>query len=90
MFWTGVEADGPAEGLMRTSISAGFGAFGSGPASEEMSAAETLPLTGSEITAPAPGGTGTLCSERPSSTRSLVAPDTPPTMPVKASSIAPW
>ena len=77
----------PAEGLVKTSIRAGSGAFGSGPASPEISVSETLPLTGSEITAPASCGTGTPCSERPSSICSLVDFEIPSMMPVKVSSI---
>ena len=87
MFWASSAAVWPAEGLVKISIFPGSGASGNGPASAETSASETLLSTGLEITAPAPGGTGTPCSERPPRIRSLVAFDTPPTMPEKAFSI---
>ena len=87
MVRTGVATACPAEKFVNTSIWAGSGALGSGPASPDTSASETFPLTGSEITAPAPCGKGTPCSERPSNICSLVAPETPPTMPLKAFSI---
>jgi hypothetical protein len=87
MFCASVETDCPAEGLVTTSISVGSGTFGSGPALPETSASEILPSTALEITAPAPGGTDAPASEMSPSMRSLVAPETPPTMPVKAFSI---
>src|SRR5215210_8454231 len=87
MVRTGVATACPAEGLVKTSIVAGSGVSGSGPASPEVSASETLPLTGSEITAPTPYGTGTPCFESPSSICSFVVLETPPTVPMKVFSI---